>query len=643
MRQQDKALPTSSVGGWRSIPKEHGRGHRAGLSVAGLVALGAIVTSANGVWADSHCPPQTHAEAAIGSPSELPHGFFVYSWDGRMYKCPFHSFTPVPVSNTTYDSPARISISSCGKWALYARTSSGGPQTFIIRLDGAHKKRKPGRNHVTIGFWRSSPLGSAMFGMSSSQLVATPFTLSDSGVVFGSDRVLADLSNSGGAFAFQAGGSYGLANDMLFGRIIEIWQGTPVVRSGFLTIPDGGLGRATQDNIYRWAEAPHLSTYGCQHSISWDGSHVVSSPGHVGDSLCVPWDHKGLVVGPSLKDGDSAITLDSYAMERSYGLNWCPERYRPGGYELGDFKRWSFTNDSNYVVGVQTSSANDGWNGVWLIKWPTNTWYRLTPLEDSLPVEAVDAYFGEYRAEVVQDTSRPDTVPAPVDSLDPRYRIIRPNGGEVFHVGEQCTVVVSSEKPGEGQIFLHLEGGEHVFALPGLNASIDPTRDSMVTFVIPESFTAYRYNPASGQTEPFPVSPVSSACFVEIRDYNDNTYGDFSDGPFAIQPSTAADCFSRETSRAVVRVRRTARGIRLEGLWDASDATRFANGIVDISAFMLNGRLACRWKGRTNAHGEVLLERGASGSLDVPAGGCWIWQAAIGPRSVTTLPAVFSP
>jgi len=116
--------------------------------------------------------------------------------------------------------------------------------------------------------------------------------------------------------------------------------------------------------------------------------------------------------------------------------------------------------------------------------------------------------------------------PHPPDSADTVYRIISPNGGETFHVGQQCTVLVASNLSGSalfniiiGRYELMPPSGPLAKYLKG-NSAVDT-----LIFTIPDSMQ-------QGVTM---VSSVTDSCLIEISNYNSPGILDYSDCYFRIK------------------------------------------------------------------------------------------------------------
>ncbi len=122
----------------------------------------------------------------------------------------------------------------------------------------------------------------------------------------------------------------------------------------------------------------------------------------------------------------------------------------------------------------------------------------------------------------------PDTN-ATVDPGNPGYRIVSPNGGEIFSVGEQCTVKVTSET--DGNAVVELVFGLNVFTLPDFPMAVNPRADSVFTFEMPDTF----YEEISA-TETLATSPVGDSVLVRIHDYaGSDAYVDYSDCYFSVR------------------------------------------------------------------------------------------------------------
>jgi hypothetical protein len=118
---------------------------------------------------------------------------------------------------------------------------------------------------------------------------------------------------------------------------------------------------------------------------------------------------------------------------------------------------------------------------------------------------------------------------APVDSFDPGIRIISPNGGEMFHIGEQCTVRVTSRLPVSAAV-LHVVIGRYILTPPPFDIMATslqgiPAVDTVV-FAVPDSFS---------ETGGGMVNSISDSCLLQIFDYSHPQYLDYSDCYFKIR------------------------------------------------------------------------------------------------------------
>jgi hypothetical protein len=120
--------------------------------------------------------------------------------------------------------------------------------------------------------------------------------------------------------------------------------------------------------------------------------------------------------------------------------------------------------------------------------------------------------------------------PPPVDQDDPEIRFISPNGGEVFHVGDQCTVRVTSRLFVSSAVLYVVNGGPYNLTWPGGpvgtglpgNYAVDT-----VIFTIPDSLIP--------MGAPGKVYSVSDSCLLSISSYSNYQYMDYSDCYFRIK------------------------------------------------------------------------------------------------------------
>lgn len=138
-------------------------------------------------------------------------------------------------------------------------------------------------------------------------------------------------------------------------------------------------------------------------------------------------------------------------------------------------------------------------------------------------------------------TPEDDWVPAylypptePIDEFDPAYRIISPNGGETFYIGDQCTVLVTSRGSG-GSAKVNFVIGRYHLNLPpsydvmGANLSGNDAVDTFI-YTIPDSF-GY----VTPDLETYKVSSVTDSCVMRFENYNNPGYVDYSDYCFRIK------------------------------------------------------------------------------------------------------------
>jgi len=286
--------------------------------------------------------------------------------------------------------------------------------------------------------------------------------------------------------------------------------------------------------VYRWKDDDYRLVDGCGHTLSHDGALALESPSFlVGSPVCTPRGHEGFAITPFRRVSDAPVNLytehyDVYGIS----LNWGPYEYRVDPAVDPGWWGWYFGNRNDYVIGRLQKAGSSG-NGVWMIDWAASSWTRLTPADSLILVNEPAVYFGDIDFDSSETGSDTDTTV--VDPFDPHYRVVRPNGGELFRTGDPCTVQVTADRSSSARISLLLRGGDDEFMLPGLTASVDPLADSMFYFTIPDTFYRYDYNSGTGGYDTVAVSPVSDSCAIRLEDYNATAgYADLSDGFFRI-------------------------------------------------------------------------------------------------------------
>jgi len=479
-----------------------------------------ITVSYNANWSGT-CPPYTHRfDGSLSGPESLPEGFFVYGVrkNNGIYKSSLSPFSPKLISNTISDVAVSLSLSPSGEWLVYIDKSRY--VCNLIHISGRSKTTVPTQSSTTgypslCGFFYSSPAGTEIFYLADPHTVrAVSVKLEDTLPVFGPDRVIADLGTEG-VFGYHEGLGMGVAEDGIFARVNPIVNDSTYNMTGFLTIPSGGTGTGTFDNVYQWENLALYNYNGCGHSISHDGALVVANAGEFGGWGCVPYSHNGFYISEFRHDSDPAIPIDHHLKYYGVSLNYVPSQYQSFSWNGTDFNEWSFSNDNNFVIG--RLAGNDPVNhGAWVCEWKRNIWTSVTPLDTSIEAESPVLFFGNYIDSVVVPDSLQDTTDTSiVDPHDPHYEVLFPNGGETFIVGEVCSVTVSSVRDGNAYVKMLINDDER--SIPGLNASLNPVGGTTLTFTMPSDF-------------------VSDNCRILIIDYSEWDYYDESDEVFRVIP-----------------------------------------------------------------------------------------------------------
>ncbi|MBD3355654.1 MAG: hypothetical protein GF363_00725 [Chitinivibrionales bacterium] len=489
--------------------------------------------------ATCECPNYMRKDTAPLRPqSTLPSGYFLFGGAlkrGGLFGSRLSRFVPFLVPGTGGDYPVGVEIGDEGTWAVYFENKC--KQIILIRPDGRHRTVVPARldglafdrgERPRVGFLRDGPLNTEIFYLSSAhelRAVRVQFK-EDAPPTFGNDRRLALLDNN---WAFHPGVVFGpcVVGDRIFGQLVRHDGGIRVDYTGFVTLPNGGTGLASADNIYTYSVPIPTSAAGCAHALSHDGAYAVANANKFGGS-CVPKRHNGFYMVPFFTDSHPPV--DPYSeMIELYGesINWCPHEYRYGGCGVVDWMGWGFTNDNRYLTG--RLGGRDPTNGIWLCEWEPNAWYPLTPRDSHIETCRPAAFIGPIE-EILGDIETTSPVKhksnsfVPIDPCDPGYEIIQPNTRDTLIVGDTLLVKVRSRRAGNATLYLTLQGGRYRYRLPTNGSTINPLIDSVHTFVVPDSVHCYDGS----------ISTVSNYCGVMIQDYADCEFYDHSDESFVI-------------------------------------------------------------------------------------------------------------
>ena len=117
----------------------------------------------------------------------------------------------------------------------------------------------------------------------------------------------------------------------------------------------------------------------------------------------------------------------------------------------------------------------------------------------------------------------------------PAYKVISPNGGEVYHVGDTLHIRATGNlKTGNNDVvelkFRTAAGIKFVEVPHGTSGSVNLYNNCDMAFAIPDSLPSLF---GSGK-----VALVSDSVKVLVQNYTDNTYRDTSDGYFQIKAHT---------------------------------------------------------------------------------------------------------
>lgn len=491
----------------------------------------------------AQCPPYTHKnDGRIVGRAGLPSGFVVYSRTdvNGMYKSYLREDNPIEIGGVDSFRVTCIDISDDGQWILFLDRHTWRP--YLITRAGEHLMQVPVDVNAyayprEVGWLRQSPYGTELYYFADSRtLKAMRVYLESDTVYFGEERILIDLYGLDPKWRMVPHPTlkFGVAGDQVFGRF-ENWEsGERRAHIEFCTIPLNGRGTAGLSDIYRWKADAYTDVGGCGFAMSFDGALCVSNAPYIGlEEGCLPVSHKGFVITPFRRVDDPGLHFyHEHFMEQATSLNFCPAPIRPGA----EFWGWEFGNRNDLLIGHDVEPGS-GSEGLWMVDWESNAWTRLTSRDEPRNIRSAAVYFGNVRfVDDTTDTSAIDTTDTTsVDPLDPHYRVVYPNGGETFSVGEVCSVKVTAESSGRALLRISLHAGQYEFFPPGITGEIDPLVDTLSTFVIPPYFVDEVYNTETNQLDTVHISTVSDSCLMIIQDYDPTSgYVDYSDGYFRI-------------------------------------------------------------------------------------------------------------
>jgi len=533
---------------------------------------------------DFECPKGPQWTAEVIDHSTLPKGFAVYSNadQGGMFITELNKWNPVKLPGEN-NKVLFISLSDDGRWILY---SSDRDSLYLIRIDGKYKTSVPvpGKS-TTSGFLRSSPYSSEIFfdSEASEVLYAMQVSLSDSSVSLGELRIIAQISPN---YQFENYYRLTVYKDQIWGAISSVIDGIPKRRSGFITIPESGMGTAKPENVYKFKPDNSEEVFGCNHAMSHDGKYCVASPGTAGEtgsfSHCVPASHKGFYVTRFYKQTEQPVDVREHVHRYCESLNWCPSQYHFGEWNEIDFGNYYFTNDNKYIIASQKGSLSPR-KGLWIINWKENTWYPLNPDDQSINVASCAAFVGEYDSKLLSEIIPGIDTTDTTDNDPIGYEVLKPSGGELFYPGDQCSIQVVSRTDGNAAIKLQFD--KYCFNL--LNRSINPKIDSLIVVTIPEFFLSRKI--INGQMIIDTIRPYSAECKIVVEHYNAYVAkAAYSNGFFTIKSKTSIRPRIPFPNRAIKTV------VTRSSINSITDKI-FSGKLTQISLYDLLGRSIMQW------------------------------------------------
>jgi hypothetical protein len=124
-----------------------------------------------------------------------------------------------------------------------------------------------------------------------------------------------------------------------------------------------------------------------------------------------------------------------------------------------------------------------------------------------------------------------DSLAAAVGGSTAAYRVVSPNGGETYRVGDSLRIrAVGNINAANASLYLQI--GSRLVRPPGLTGNLNVYGDCDMAFVIPDSLQTV-FAPVAM------ISLVSDSVKIRVESYSDNTRRDLSDGNFQIQARPA--------------------------------------------------------------------------------------------------------
>lgn len=485
----------------------------------------------------SQCPTYTHKDDVVeGISADLPEGYFVYLQNGHLIRSSLQEFkadtlfvpsriityintyvTPNDTSFGGYSSGLKSpEISDDGMWITAIENHSKVilmrenasifdtiPFSFSENYDFTSCPEYEVCGNVFAGFLRNSPKSNVdgankfeIWVANADGIFAMEVDVTDEkNIQYSGERTLFKFTSSfSGRLRLEVPDvQISIVADQIHAVFIsdgpgpgDSWGGEnyyPV----YITIPDSGLGIASEADVYQWADSNAYHLWGCGIGMSHDGQYTIGNSGTWGNS-CVPnkvgqdMDHKGFYMAPFKRKDDVAINLHDHLNKYGTSINWVPEEYRISSLEAADFTGWQFANDSKYIIGMSRGTAVP--KAVWMVDWMASEWIQVTPEFDESN-EALDpaVFTGSPGNPVVAPIQGGNAVD---DPNDPKIVFTIPSMGDTIVAGDSCIILYGSMKPAGASLVL--TNGRDTYSLD-LESAIDPYQESYLKVFIPYTFT----------------------------------------------------------------------------------------------------------------------------------------------------------
>ena len=334
------------------------------------------------VCGTSECPESVKYDAIIGDPATLPNGFFVYGTaDDKMFYSPLKEHNPVEINKDgkAYFNDKPIYITPDGKWFSYHNRGK------FVNKEGVVQNTGFSANKVLLTGTDMEDL--SLVGIRNQEIKKIKLKVTETNVsTEGQEEELMKFDDGSGKKNKPHDGESVLSQNYFFGIIKNIEAKVEAIdgpKQDYRPrlIPLSSVSGKITENDGEIVVSNHA--FSCGLAISKDGSYIAGNFGY-GYQDCYSGQHKGFAVFETEKYEDKGA---DWMSQEGVSVNWAPKNFEgfkmhAGKHTKSDFHRWHFTNYNEWIIGVKKNPAKP--KGVWLVHWPSNTWYPLAIDKESV-------------------------------------------------------------------------------------------------------------------------------------------------------------------------------------------------------------------------------------------------------------------